>query len=104
MYYFRVITIISSLILASCVSHKLVDARDIIKYESDSSFHHLFYMGSDEDFHYIFRRDKVSFEYKIPKGQAEFAFEFPHQSKTHEPILLVPGTLIKAINKVSEIR
>ena len=95
----RYILILSVFLLVSCASHKLVDARDITKYESGSSFHHLFYMGSDESYHYIFRRDKVNFKYKIPREQATFEIEFPYMSESHEPVLLEPGTIEKAITR-----
>ena len=97
--HFKYILMFLVALSASCASHKKVDARDLIEYESSSSFHHLFYTGSDESYHYVFRRGKVSFKYKIPREQAAFDNEFPYLSESHEPVLLEPGTIEKAIKR-----
>jgi len=86
--------LVASFLLFGCVTPKEITPVELSKYESDSSFHNLWYMGSDSRFHYFTYNDKVSTEYKVSKEKLKWAEEVPIGT-LGEYILVLPGTLLK---------
>jgi hypothetical protein len=85
----------ATLLLGACaaVNTSTVDALAIM--QTDSSFSPLFYVGSDDRFHYFNRLNlKYWQRYRVPLSDLTFSSSFSRDSGKSE--VMWPGTLEKA--------
>ena len=83
------------LTLGACVHTRATTVGELTKLQTNSSYHPLFYVGSDERFHY-FNHLNVKYwqEFRVPRDSIELPFEFPRDAE--ESKVMWPGTLEKA--------
>jgi hypothetical protein len=98
-----VATLLPCFLLAGCAGipqkAKPTDTAHLESLESDSSYHHLVYHGSDEHFHYFrhFWCTKASMHqdfYKIERAKLNLEKTFPLDEG--EPYVAWPGTIARA--------
>ena len=85
-------------ICVGCAATHTTTAQRLIPLQSESSYHPLFYVGSDTRYHYFsYLNVKYWQQYRVPCSELTLAQTFPHDGNRSE--VLLPGTLEKALTK-----
>jgi len=83
-----------ALLCGGCAS-ETVSVQKIMPLQTGSSYHPLFYLGSDKSYHYFdYLNLKVHEQYRVPRSELEMPQEFARGSGRSE--IMLPGTLEKA--------
>lgn len=73
--------------------------EELLSLQTSSSYHPLFYVGSDVDFHYFKHLNgKYWVDYKCPRGSTALSFEFGKGEKRAE--VMLPGTLELELERI----
>jgi hypothetical protein len=83
-------------IAVGCTAWNTVEPLDLVKYQSDSSFHNLWYMGSDDSFHYFRHLDKTKSYYKVRKIDLKWSNEEEY-GQLKQYVLVLPGAIESAL-------
>src|SRR5437667_8012785 len=90
------ITIWVTVTLCGCASSHTVSAELLIPLQSSSSYHPLFCVGSDDDYHYFSHLNAKYWRYfRVPRS--ELSLDRTIRRGSGESEVMWPGTLEKAL-------
>lgn len=86
----------AALALGGCSTPRTASVDKLLPLQTSSSFDPLFYVGSDQRFHYFNRLNlKYWQKYRVARSEISLDFEFPQNSE--KSLVMWPGTLEKSL-------
>ncbi len=83
-----------ALLFAGCAT-RTVSVQTLTPLQTPSSYHPLFYVGSDEQYHYFDYLNLKTYEhYRVPRSELQMPQEFARGSGRSD--VMLPGTLQRA--------
>jgi hypothetical protein len=92
-----ILALLIAVLCVGCATHT-VSVRTLMPLQSESSYHPLFYAGSDEHYHYFeWLRVWYWVHYRVARSELSLPRTFTRDSGQSE--VMWPGTLEKAVTK-----